>query len=142
MLSRDSLLSAAQGLSTAFSNGLPVSQIITHFSSTFLNPPEALEHGLPQLAPFLGRSFTGVDGISEYFSLLQNYLTFSDMKFSEWMVDVDAKKVCVKGEAEFKWKRTGCKWNEVFVYVLDMVEEAGEMKVARYQVWADSGAGR
>jgi hypothetical protein len=53
------------------------------------------------------------------------------------MVDIEERKVAVKGEAEFKWIATENKWDETFVYVLDFDEED---KVKRYQVWADSGA--
>lgn len=68
-------------------------------------------------------------------------LTFRNMEFSEYVVDTQEMKVCVKGEARFVWADTGEGWDETFSYVLDFVEEEGECKVKRYQVWADTGAG-
>ena len=99
--------------------------------------PEAIEHGAPHLAPFLGRSFVGLQGIQAYFELLAKHLTYRNMCFSGYMADVEERKVAVKGMAEFEWLATGNKWDATFVYVLDFDEQD---KVKRYQVWADSGA--
>lgn len=111
--------------------------LLSHFSSS----PRAIEHGHPALAPFLGREFVGLDGVADYFKLIQQHLRFDNMGFSEWVVDAHAMRVAVKGTARFTWTETGEAWDEVFAYVLDMVEEEdGGVKVGRYQVWADSGA--
>jgi hypothetical protein len=59
------------------------------------------------------------------------------MSFSEYFADDSSSKVSVKGKAKFTWNATGESWNEVFVYTLDLDEEA---KITDYQVWADSGA--
>ena len=59
------------------------------------------------------------------------------MHFSEYIVDVEERRVAVKGKAEFTWISTNQKWNETFAYALDFDEKN---KVTRYQVWADSGA--
>lgn len=63
------------------------------------------------------------------------------MEFDELFVDEKRLKVCVRGRARFGWRGTGEWWDEVFVWVLDYVVEGEEVKVRRYQVWADSGAG-
>ncbi|MCJ1248645.1 hypothetical protein MMC30_005863 [Trapelia coarctata] len=128
-----SLLSAARAITTAFASHFPS---LSHFSST----PTALEHGHPSLAPFLGRSFRGPEGLAEYFSLLEKYLTYENMRFEDFVVDEMEKVVSVKGMARFVWKETGVGWEECFTYRLGMVEEEGGWKVHVYEVWADSGA--
>lgn len=94
---------------------------ITTILSTFTTQPVPLihEHGLPQLAPFLGRSFTGTDGIARYFELLGDYLIIRDMRFEPeetWVVDAEAETVVVRGRARFVWKSTRQGWDEEFVY--------------------------
>lgn len=140
---RKQLLASAQALCSDFARGADTETLLEHFvsgSSATAGTPEAHEHGLPQLAPFLGR-FTGHDGIRKYFGLLQQYLTFEDMKFSEWVVDAENMRVSVKGNAVFTWKETKKQWPETFSYTLDFVNEGHHVKLLRYQVWADTGAG-
>lgn len=109
--------------------------IFSHFSSS--EDVLALEHGLPQLAPFLGREFRGHDGLQAYFGLLGTHLTYENMSFGWYFVDQEENKVSVRGEARFTWTSTGQSWDEVFTYVLEFDEQA---KVKVYEVWADSGA--
>ncbi len=79
--------------------------------------------------------------MEEYFNLLQQYLTFENMEFSDYVVDEAEKVVGVRGRARFTWKGTGKGWDEVFVYRLGFVgQEDGEWKVSQYEVWADSGS--
>ena len=59
------------------------------------------------------------------------------MKFSEYTVDTESCKVCVKGQAKFTAKQTGQSWDETFVYMLDFDTEG---KVTDWKIWADSGA--
>ena len=140
-LTRSDLLEAAQSLCTAFADKEPLDELLSHFSTT--HQVSAHEHGLALLAPFLGRTFTGLhgpDSVEAYFMLLQDYLTYDHMSFSEWTVDLQARKVCTKGKARFTWTQGDGKgqwWDEQFVYILDFDEEG---KVTDYQVWADSGA--
>jgi hypothetical protein len=135
MPTRTALLAAAKSLCDSFASA--ASTLLSHFTNA---SPSAVEHGLRTLAPFLGREYTGLDGIKDYFSLLQKHLKFSDMKFSDWVVDEEAAKVCCKGTANFTWLSTGQSWDEAFSYMLDFVDESGETRLKRYQVWADSGA--
>lgn len=144
---RESILSAAKSLCDDFSAASSTSTILSHFitsSAPHSSPPTAYEHGHPSLAPFLGRPFVGAAGVEEYFDLLQQYLTFQNMKFSDYVVDEVAKVVCVRGEARFTWKKTGKGWDEVFTYRLEMAEEERQggmvWKVGTYEVWADSGS--
>ncbi|KAI0644213.1 hypothetical protein C8Q79DRAFT_1002145 [Trametes meyenii] len=138
---RKQLLASAQALCSAFAANADVDTLLSHFSSTHLI--SAFEHGLPVLAPFLGRPFlrrTGDNSVASYFELLQKYLTFEDMSFRGWVVDADACKVSVKGSAKFIWTEgvgKGQSWDEEFVYMLDFDQNA---KVTDYEVWADSGA--
>ncbi|KAI0372710.1 hypothetical protein BV20DRAFT_963776 [Pilatotrama ljubarskyi] len=138
---RKQLLQSAQALCSAFASKADINTLLSHFSST--HQISAFEHGLPVLAPFLGRPFSGRSGpnsVAAYFELLQKHLTYEDMSFSEWVVDADAGKVSVKGSAKFTWTEgegKGQSWDEEFVYVLDFDQDA---KVTDYQVWADSGA--
>ena len=135
------LLDSATALCNDFASSAPLDQILSHFSSTHL--VTAREHGLPFLAPFLGRTFSGLRGpnsVETYFNLLKKHLTYENMSFTEWVVDSESRKVSCKGQARFKWldgETSGQAWNEYFVYVLDFDQDA---KVTDYQVWADSGA--
>jgi len=138
---RSKLLASASALCDDFASKAPLPQLLSHFSTT--HQISAREHGLPLLAPFLGRTFTGRSGsnsLETYFSLLQKYLTYEDMSFGDWTVDTEAQKVCAKGKARFRWIEgagEGQWWDEQFTYMLDFDDEA---KVTDYQVWADSGA--
>jgi hypothetical protein len=132
---RSSLLQAAQTFCTAFASQKPPEEIFCLFSS--LVDVLAYEHGLPQLAPFLGREFRGQDGIRKYFETISKHLSYENMKFSNYVVDAVEHKVSVRGEARFTWTSTGQSWDEVFSYVLAFDDE---LKVVRYEIWADSGA--
>lgn len=134
---RKELLIAAQAFCDVFASSKPLDDILTHFSSDPAHPPQAIEHGLPSLAPFLGRAFVGVPALKQYFTLLADHLTYENMRFSEFVVDPEVKKVSCKGHAQFTWTSTGLRWDETFSYTLDFDDE---LKIARYQVWADSGA--
>ncbi|KAJ9630408.1 uncharacterized protein PV06_08055 [Exophiala oligosperma] len=133
--SRRDLLSAAQAFCNAFAEQKPPEDIFSHFSSS--DDVLALEHGLPQLAPFLGRDFRGQDGIREYFQLLSETLNYENMRFSNFVVDQEVSKVSCRGEARFVWAATGQGWDEVFTYVLEF-DEHNKVKV--YEIWADTGA--
>ncbi|KAK5227449.1 hypothetical protein LTR47_008727 [Exophiala xenobiotica] len=117
--SRQDLLSAAQAFCNTFAEQKPPEEIFSHFSSA--NDVLAVEHGLPQLAPFLGREFRGQDGIREYFQLLSSNLKYENMHFSNFVVDAEVSKG----------------WDEVFTYVLEFDPDN---KVKVYEIWADSGA--
>ncbi|KIX97285.1 uncharacterized protein Z520_06737 [Fonsecaea multimorphosa CBS 102226] len=132
---RDSLLSAAQAFCNSFASQEAPDKIFSYFSTS--DDVLALEHGLPQLAPFLGREFRGQKGLEEYFGLLSSHLTYDNMRFSDFVVDSQVSKVSVRGEAKFTWTKTGQSWDEVFTYVLEFDEET---KVKVYEIWADSGA--
>ncbi|CAG8025897.1 unnamed protein product [Penicillium olsonii] len=120
--------------------------------STFTTSPKPLahEHGLPQLAPFLGRSFHGQEGISAYFDLLSTYLQIENMKFEPeetWVIDESCMAIALRGTATFTWKETQHSWEETFAYrikvaedVSDDSEKNGSLKVCEYQIWADTGA--
>jgi hypothetical protein len=131
----DQLLNAATSFCSSFASKEPPETIFSHFSSS--TSVLAYEHGLPQLAPFLGRTFCGSRGIREYFDLLGKHLSYENMRFSNYLVDTRQRKVSVRGEAQFTWTSTGQGWDEVFTYVLEFDEE---LKVKVYEVWADSGA--
>lgn len=133
--SRDQLLSAAQSFCDAFAGQKPPEEIFSHFSAS--DDVLALEHGLPQLAPFLGREFRGQKGLQEYFQLLSSNLKYENMRFSNFVVDPEVSKVSVRGEAKFTWTSTGQGWDEIFTYVLEFDEST---KVKVYEIWADSGA--
>jgi hypothetical protein len=132
---RSQLLQAAQTFCSAFASQKPPEEIFSHFSTS--DDVEAYEHGLPQLAPFLGREFRGQDGIKDYFQTMSGSLSYENMKFSNFVVDAEENKVSVRGKAKFTWTSTGQSWDEVFTYVLEF---DGMLKVKKYEVWADSGA--
>ena len=98
------LLNSATALCNDFASSAPLDQILSHFSSTHL--VTAREHGLPFLAPFLGRTFSGIRGpnsVETYFNLLKKHLTYENMSFTEWVVDPESRKVSCRGQARFKW---------------------------------------
>jgi hypothetical protein len=134
---RTALLTSTTAFCNAFATSTPPSEILTtHFTT---NQPTILvhEHGLPQLAPFLGRTFRGADGLQQYLSVVSECLSHEGMRFSEHVIDVEARKVSVRGEARFTWKSTGQSWDEVFTYVLKFDQAH---RVERYEIWADTGA--
>lgn len=149
-MERQLLQEPVQDLLHAFTNPDPEDpdQILSTFTT---NPkPLAHEHGLPQLAPFLGRSFHGQEGISNYFGLLSSYLEIENMTFEPeetWIVDESCMAVSLRGTATFTWKQTQQAWEETFFYRIKIAEDVsedsekhGSLKVSEYQVWADTGA--
>ncbi|KAF3941225.1 hypothetical protein ABW19_dt0206099 [Dactylella cylindrospora] len=138
MSTPDSLLQAAESLCNDFASKADLPTLLSHFTTSYT--ATAFEHGDPRFAPFIGRAFTGIDGIIDYFSYLSELLSYRDMEFSEYFVDAKEQKVSVKGKAAFTWLATEVEWEEVFTYTLDFLEEDGVFKVSRYQVWADTGA--
>ncbi|KAK6361675.1 hypothetical protein TWF730_005389 [Orbilia blumenaviensis] len=132
----DSLLQAAESLCNDFATKADLPSMLSHYSPS----ATAFEHGDPHFAPFVGREFKGIDGITEYFGYLGRYLTYENMSFGEYFADERQNKVSVKGKGTFTWVSTGVKWDERFTYVLDFTREDGKLKVSRYQVWADTGA--
>jgi len=132
---REKLQSAAEAFCEAFSQNKDLDTILGHFSSQ--DEICAIEYGLPKLAPFLGRPFVGKDKVRGYFETIGALLSYSEIRFSEYVVDAESLKVSVKGNGRFMWKSTGVEWDEVFTYTLDFDDA---FKVLRYQIWADSGA--
>lgn len=129
---REDLLKSAASFCSTFADKKPVEEVLSHFSTT--HATSCFEHGLPTLAPFLGRTFTKP---AEYLGVIAKYLTYKNMKFFAYMVDVETRKVNVQGRANFTWIETDESWDEVFTYVLDFDDEA---KITDWNVWADSGA--
>ena len=130
---RQKVLAAAEAFCDAFAEKQPLEEVLGHFS----DDAQAFEHGLPQLAPFLGRAFKGREGLQEYFGLLSSTLSYDNMTFRNYVVDIELCKVSVTGEATFTWTSTGQSWDEVFTYVLQLDDD---LKVKVYEIWADSGA--
>ncbi|PYI33739.1 hypothetical protein BP00DRAFT_469655 [Aspergillus indologenus CBS 114.80] len=126
--------------------------------SNFARDIKIHEHGLPALAPFLGRDYVGRAAARRYFEALGAHLRYEGMRFEEaaaWVVDVARGVVVVRGWARFVARRTGQGWGEGFVYRLrmggdfsgedegvegDEGDGEGEVKVKEYLVWADTGA--
>ncbi|KAJ5594412.1 uncharacterized protein N7459_000620 [Penicillium hispanicum] len=160
MAPRTTLIEPVQSLLTALttpsqplpspnsSSPQPPKPLLTCF--TTLPTPQVHEHGLPQLAPFLGRTFTGPDGVSRYFALLAEHLAIANMAFEPddaWLVDDSCMAVSLRGTATFTWRATAQAWDEAFVYRIalardtsDDPEKRGQLLVWEYRVWADSGA--
>ncbi|KAL4923508.1 uncharacterized protein BDV17DRAFT_296290 [Aspergillus undulatus] len=145
---RQSLTRATQSLLNAFSSGADTPTLLSTFTA---NPaPQILEHGLRQLAPFLDRPFTGQSEVKQYFTILNEHLGIESVDLDDesfWVVDTETMVVCLRGNARFVSKRTGQKWDEVFIYRIEIAEEGkedaegrAELKVRKYEVWADTGA--
>ncbi|KAJ6032253.1 hypothetical protein N7540_002985 [Penicillium herquei] len=147
-MDRSTLVEPVKALLAAFTSSEPPSSI----ASTFTTVPRPLihEHGLPQLAPFIGRTFSGEEGISQYFEILSQTLNIHSMAFEpnfEWLVDIDNMCVTLRGTATFEWKDTRNSWSETFIYRIslrrdtsDNREKSGRILVNEYHVWADTGA--
>ncbi|OQD77179.1 hypothetical protein PENDEC_c003G01004 [Penicillium decumbens] len=134
MVPRKTLLSPIHSLLSALTTKASSSTLLSTFTTH--PPPVCHEHGLPQLAPFLGRSFTGQDGVSRYFALLAEHLDIKNMTFEPddaWVVDEGSMTVYLRGSATFTWKETGQSWDETFVYRVAVAEDvgSGSMKVLR-----------
>ncbi|KAK5664357.1 hypothetical protein OQA88_580 [Cercophora sp. LCS_1] len=135
--SRSELLSAATAFCDAFKARWPAEEILrTHFSSKRADDIIVLEHGWKQLAPFVGRENKGLEGARAYFALIAECLEFENMRFTNFVVDTETNQVSARGEAYFRWK-DGQGWDEVFAYLLEFDDE---LKVFRYEIWADAGA--
>ncbi|KAJ5372753.1 hypothetical protein N7517_004759 [Penicillium concentricum] len=147
MISRPDLLKPIQSLLEALTNPDPTNP--NKLLSTFTTSPKPLaqEHGLPQLAPFLGRPFTGQDGVATYFELITSLLSIKNMVFEpeeSWVVDESCMAVSLRGTATFGWKETRQAWDETFVYRMKLAVDSGSVEgrlaVCEYHVWADTGA--
>lgn len=136
-LTRDEWLRSTRELCDRFANHGSIEEIVACFSSSRKDEIRLFEYGLPELAPFLGRSFEGKEGIREYFAVVSDCLSYENMSFSDYIVDVESRTTSVRGKARFTWKSTGKSWDEVFVYRIRLDEEG---KILVYEVWADSGA--
>ena len=134
---RDDWLTSTRKLCDVFACQGSIEEIIDTFSSSRQDEIMLFEHGLPELAPFLGRKFTGRQGVRDYFEIVSKHLSYKGMSFSDFIFDKDCKVVSVRGKAEFTWKSTGKSWKEVFIYRINLDEEG---KILTYEVWADSGA--
>ncbi|KAJ5816279.1 hypothetical protein N7447_008512 [Penicillium robsamsonii] len=147
MTTRPDLLKPIHALLEALTNPDPTNP--NKLLSTFTTSPNPLahEHGLPQLAPFLGRPFTGQDGVATYFELITSLLFIKNMVFEpdeNWVVDKSCMAVSLRGTATFGWKETRQAWDETFVYRIKLAVDGGpgegRLAVCEYHVWADTGA--
>jgi hypothetical protein len=83
--SRSQLLHAARALCDDFAAKKDVDTLVAHFSNT--HQCIAIEYGEQCLAPFIGRPFVGLDAIRFYFEQLAGFLTYENMRFSDWIID-------------------------------------------------------
>ncbi|KAL1838085.1 hypothetical protein VTJ49DRAFT_3077 [Mycothermus thermophilus] len=134
---RDELLHSAQAFCTAFASSTPFNTLLNNHFTRRRRNILVHEHGLAQLAPFLGRAFRGAEGLSQYLSVVSECVSHEGMRFTEYTVDAESRRVGVRGQARFTWKSTGQTWDEEFYYVLGF---DGEARVEKYEIWADSGA--
>ena len=143
MVDRESLIQPVRSLLSALNRGEP------HLEKYFVGDPqpEIYEHGLSLFAPFMGRIFTGVDGIRKYFALLNELLVFQETTFEDeksWIVDTETMAVFLRGQCRFLWKDTSQTWAETFCYRIAIQEDLSDwtraLKVKQYYVWGDTGA--
>ncbi|KAJ5930581.1 hypothetical protein N7466_006074 [Penicillium verhagenii] len=151
MTSRSTLIAPVRSLLNTLTTPNPISTITSTFTTK--PAPIAHEYGLPQLAPFLGHTYTGIDGpegISVYFGILVETLDIKSMTFepeSNWLVDDTNMAICLRGSAKFIWRQTGQWWDETFIYRIVLAKDTSEdddkrdqYLVSEYKVWADTGA--
>ena len=134
-LERQRLLATTQGFCDAFKNKADIDKILSFFSRS--DNISAIEYGQPALAPFLGKCFIGAAGIRAYFETIHGALTYENLQFSDFVVDVEAKRVGLKGKGVFQWKSTKQCWDESFAYILSFDEGC---RITKFQIWADSGS--
>ncbi|KAL2271527.1 hypothetical protein VTJ83DRAFT_898 [Remersonia thermophila] len=134
---REELLHAAQAFCNAFAASTPTGTLLSNHFTRRRRNILVHEHGLAQLAPFLGRQFRGPEGLDQYLSVMAECVSHEGMRFTDYAVDAEARRVGVRGQARFTWKNTGQVWDEDFYYVLGF---DGEARVEKYEIWADSGA--
>jgi hypothetical protein len=153
---KDLLRSTASSFCQALLDPPPPADLIRKYFAT--NSPSITEHG-PEWArsrlPFLAKTFTGLEGCEEYFSVLSQTLTMqmSDETFPDsagYLVDVAATveesqggesgtqprgAVSVVGKATFASIKTGKQWDEQFIYRFSGFDEAG--RIGHWEIWAD-----
>ena len=136
-LDRDTLLRSAQSLCDDFANKEPLDKVLSNFSTQQGgNNIFCFEHGdANSSVPFLCRPFAGMCGARQYFEIIASLLSYTNMRFTDYFVDVEMAAVSVQGKATFTWKNTGKSWDEVFTYRLRFDSDG---KVTKYEVWADS----
>mmetsp|Transcript_33194 Transcript_33194/g.37006 ORF Transcript_33194/g.37006 Transcript_33194/m.37006 type:complete len:165 (-) Transcript_33194:121-615(-) len=136
--SREQLLRSTEILCDVFANHGTIEEIISCFSTVQSDQIHLFEHGLSELElPFVGRSFYGIQGIKDYFTIISQTLDYENMSFCDYSIDEKLKVISVRGKAKFIWKSTGKSWNEIFIYRIQLDKEG---KILIYEVWADSGA--
>ncbi|KAH8927399.1 hypothetical protein BT69DRAFT_1258380 [Atractiella rhizophila] len=131
---REELLSTAFSLCWDFRVRAPVEKLLSHFDHRAV----CIEHGHPNIAPFLGRQFRTTPGVEGYFKLLSRFVKYRDIDFpvDDFTVDLDKAVVHCTGEGYFTWIPTGIEWKETFTYRLVIVKR----KIMWYEVWADAGS--
>ncbi|KAK4494442.1 hypothetical protein PRZ48_014740 [Zasmidium cellare] len=105
-------------------------------------PPRVTEYG-PSWAtsrlPFLGKTFVGREGWTEYFTAVDSTLEILPSSTgSEAEVSVDEREgvACVRGKAVFKAVKTGREWEEDFVMRVSGFD--GEGRIGVVEVWGDT----
>ncbi|KAG9313049.1 transcription elongation factor S-II [Chiua virens] len=132
---RQRLSDAAHNFCGDFARKESIDVLVSYFSDT--RSCEVIEHGLSRFAPFIGKSFTGRDGMRQYFSTVTALISYDDMDFTDYIVDPVVRKVSVKATAKFTWITTNESWGETFTYMLEFDEAE---KITRYEIWGDTGA--
>ncbi|GAA6042176.1 hypothetical protein JCM8097_004999 [Rhodosporidiobolus ruineniae] len=118
-------------------------------SSASDSPPCCIEHGPTGHAglPFLGRPFTGQDGIRDYYKLITSVLAGKGSRFDEkdLLVRLDgeadgAEKATAvwTGEARWSVQKTGKEWDEAVVWKFKLRKEGEEWMLEKWEVWADT----
>ncbi|KAK5079594.1 hypothetical protein LTR70_009275 [Exophiala xenobiotica] len=130
---RQHLIRAAQSSIQALAEKKPPDVIFSFFPAHII----IHEHGLQQLAPFLGREYRGIQGAEEYFTVLASTIALENGRLVGTFADPEELKVSVKGEATFTWTSTGQSWDEVWTSLLEFDHE---YKIKMYEIWASPGA--
>lgn len=163
---RAELICAARRACDAFHSrcmpGLDVEHI---FCTTPI--PAVEEHGLPDICPFIGQRFTGVDKVKRYFELASQMpveklqLPLGEASAGEgsdtiaeippslsdrWLVDVEEKAVVVVGAVTLASPDRQHLWTGKVSFHLRFVEqqrrevEESEWRVEQMEIWNDASA--
>ncbi|KAI0258713.1 hypothetical protein BC834DRAFT_1021985, partial [Gloeopeniophorella convolvens] len=65
----------------------PLENVLSFFAPSL--PAAVFEHGLPALAPFLGRTFEDLAKVAKYLTIVSDAIAFENARFTDYIVDPD-----------------------------------------------------
>jgi hypothetical protein len=120
------LRSAAESLLADIAAQKTPQSLLSHFSTT---QTVTIQHNyVHSTTPHL---FVGLHAVRSYFDLLALHWTRDDMQIHEYTDDADKRRVVVKANVRWTWRRSKKSWREEFTCTLDFDEW---LKVSKFVV--------